>query len=67
MGDVVSSIIASGSHMTKLINDLLDFTRTRSGQPLPINKELTDLGRVCQQTVEELRNGLSRTDDSFEL
>ena len=41
-------------HMSALINNLLDFTRTRLGQPLPVKRELTDLAPVCRQTVEEL-------------
>jgi signal transduction histidine kinase len=54
ISDLGSSIIASGIQMTRMINNLLDFTRTRLGQPLPIKRELTDLARVCWQIVDEL-------------
>jgi signal transduction histidine kinase len=34
--------------------NLLDFTRTRLGQNLPVNQEEIDLALVCRQTVAEL-------------
>jgi signal transduction histidine kinase len=40
--------------MSNLINNLLDFTRTRLGQTLPVRKEQVDLVPVCRQTVTEL-------------
>ena len=39
--------------MSKLIENLLDFTRTRLGQPLPVKRESMDLAPVCRQTVGE--------------
>ena len=49
-----TNIIDSGSQMSKLISNLLDFTRTRLGQSLPVKHEEVDLAVVCQQTVAEL-------------
>lgn len=40
--------------MSKLISNLLDFTRTRLGQSLPVTQEEIDLAVVCRQTVAEL-------------
>jgi hypothetical protein len=40
--------------MSKFIGNLLDFTRTRLGQSLPIKQEEIDLAHVCRQTVAEL-------------
>ena len=54
LNEIFSSLIASGIQMKNLINNLLDFTRTRFGQALPINPELTDLGSVCRQTAAEV-------------
>jgi signal transduction histidine kinase len=40
--------------MSKLINNLLDFTRTRLGQSLPVKQDEIDLAQVCRQTVAEV-------------
>jgi signal transduction histidine kinase len=56
--DLVTSILtASGAQMGSLISNLLDFTRTRFGQPLPVKRELIDIASVCRQTVEVLATG----------
>jgi phosphoserine phosphatase RsbU/P len=39
--------------MSKLIENLFDFTRTRLGQPLAIERTLMDLAPACRQTVAE--------------
>jgi signal transduction histidine kinase len=56
IGHLTSSIIDSGVRMGKMIENLLDFTRTRLGQSLPVRQGLTDLADVCRQTVAELRS-----------
>ena len=43
LGQVASNIVASGSQMGKLIDNLLDFTQTRLGQPLPVKRAEIDL------------------------
>jgi signal transduction histidine kinase len=52
---VASQIIESTNQMNRLIGSLLDFTRTRLGQRLPLNLQLTDLTAICRQSVAELR------------
>ena len=54
VNEATTSIIDSGSQMSKLISNLLDFTRTRLGQSLPVKQEEGDLALVCRQTVAEL-------------
>ena len=54
VGDLAASIIVSGAQMSKLIDNLLDFTRTRLGQTLPVKQDEIDLVAVCRQTVTEL-------------
>lgn len=49
-----SEILESGKQMTRLINNLLDFTRTRLGQPLPVRRVEIDLAPVCRNTVAEI-------------
>jgi signal transduction histidine kinase len=52
--EAITNIIDSGSQMGKLIGNLLDFTRTRLGQSLPVKQEEIDLALVCRRTVAEL-------------
>ena len=54
VSEIASNIIVSGSQMSKLIDNLLDFTQTRLGQPLPVNRAEIDLAPVCRQTVAEV-------------
>ena len=49
-----TNIIDSGTRMSRLISNLLDFTRTRLGQSLPIKQEEIDLAHLCRQTVAEM-------------
>jgi hypothetical protein len=49
-----SDILESGKQMTRLINNLLDFTRTRLGQALPVNRMEIDLAPVCRNTIAEI-------------
>jgi len=51
---IISKMIHSGTQMSKLIDNLLDFTRTRLGQALPVNRLEIDIGPVCQRVVAEL-------------
>jgi signal transduction histidine kinase len=52
--EAATGIIDSGTQMSKLINNLLDFTRTRLGQTLPVKHDEIDLVPICRQTVSEL-------------
>jgi signal transduction histidine kinase len=54
LNEAITNIIDSGSQMSKLISNLLDFTRTRLGQSLPVKQEEIDLAVVCRQTVAEM-------------
>jgi signal transduction histidine kinase len=47
-------ILNSGQRMNTLVSDLLDFTRSRLGQGIPIVRAEMDVARVCRQTVEEI-------------
>ncbi|RKH49623.1 response regulator [Corallococcus sp. AB050B] len=49
-----SRIINSTDRMTRMITELLDFTRSRLGSGIPLTLEATDLGQVARQVVEEL-------------
>ncbi|NBD09966.1 response regulator [Corallococcus silvisoli] len=49
-----SRIITSTDRMTRMITELLDFTRSRLGGGIPLTPGATDLGQVARQVVEEL-------------
>ena len=54
LNKIAANMINSGTQMSKLINNLLDFTRTQLGQALPVNRVEIDVAPVCQRVVEEL-------------
>ncbi|MFP2902163.1 response regulator [Corallococcus sp. 4LFB] len=49
-----SRIISSTDRMTRMITELLDFTRSRLGSGIPLTPGDTDLGQVARQVVDEL-------------
>lgn len=51
---IAGHILESGKQMTRLINNLLDFTRTRLGQALPVKREPIDLGTICRKGIAEI-------------
>lgn len=52
---IATRIYNSGQRMTKLINDLIDFTRTHLGAGLPVRPKTADIGHLCANVVDELR------------
>ncbi|MBL9028393.1 MAG: GAF domain-containing protein [Myxococcales bacterium] len=50
----VSKILASGQRMAKMVDQLLDFTRARSGGGIAVHPVPTNLANLCAQAVEEL-------------
>jgi len=46
---------SSAKRMERMITQLLDFTRARSGGGIALLRESADLGTICAQTVDELR------------
>ena len=48
--------VASGAErMTRLINDLLDYSRARLGQGMPVSRRPTDLDAICRGALEVVR------------
>ncbi len=43
--------------MNRLITDLLEYTRTRLGAGIPIDRLQCDLGPVCEASLEDIRAG----------
>ena len=44
----------SGMRMQRIVNDLADFTHTRLGGILPLDRRKTDAGEACRQIVQEV-------------
>lgn len=69
--DVASSAFAAHSRasqrMKRMIEELLDFTRSRPDAGIPIQKQATDLARIAQVTVEELRSAWPRREISVHI
>jgi signal transduction histidine kinase len=49
-------VVRSATRMTRMIGDLLDFTRGRLGSGLPINRQEMDLGVEAAQAVAEMES-----------
>jgi PAS domain S-box-containing protein len=48
--------VASGAaRMTRLINDLLDYSRTTLGQGIPVSARPMDLDEICRAALDEVR------------
>jgi signal transduction histidine kinase len=52
---VATRMFSSANRMSKLINDLIDYTRTHLGPGIPTRARHGDLVAVCEQVVEEMR------------
>jgi signal transduction histidine kinase len=50
----LSRILSSGSRMSTMIGQVLDFTRARSGGGLPVEPQATNLAELCGQAIGEL-------------
>lgn len=52
---VVGHIHRSGMRMGRLVDDLIDFTRTHLGATLPMALSKANMGMICRAAVEEMR------------
>ena len=55
--DLTSAIIRGSERMARMVRDLLDFTRSRLGAKLVVERERCDLDAVCRNIAEEIRSG----------
>lgn len=51
---VAARMLSSANRMNRMIGDLLDLTRTRLGDRIPVVRASLDLAPVCQQVIAEL-------------
>ncbi|MGE0549219.1 MAG: GAF domain-containing protein [Kofleriaceae bacterium] len=52
----ISRVLSSGERMARMIDQLLDFTRARSGGGIALDRRQFELLRVCKQIVGELED-----------
>ena len=52
---LVNRIQRSANRMTRMINQILDFARIRSGQSFDLRIEPADLRQVCEAVIDEFR------------
>jgi hypothetical protein len=51
---VMSELVRSTDRATRILNDLLDLTRTSFGTDIPVAKSKTDIAALCQEMANEL-------------
>ena len=52
---LAATILSSGRRMDEMVSDLLDFTRSRLGVAMPIDRKSIDLGELLDKAVEEMK------------
>lgn len=60
-------IYNSGRRMNKLVDDLIDYTRTHLGSDLPIAPNPTDFSEIAQIVIEEIRTSHQEKDIKFSV
>jgi signal transduction histidine kinase len=50
----------AAQRMKRMIEELLDFTRSRPETGMPIHRQLTDLGQIAQTTADEMQSAWPR-------
>lgn len=62
---VIGQISRSADRMERMIGDLLDFTRSRLGEGIPVAPQSVDLNALMRQALEEF--GISNPDQKVQL
>lgn len=52
----LSRILSSGERMTRMIEQLLDFTRARAGGGIPVDPRPMDIGALGRQVLDEIED-----------
>jgi signal transduction histidine kinase len=52
---IATSIFNSGERMGKLVDDLIDYTRTHLGHGIPVAPKPTNVAQLCNQVIDEMR------------
>lgn len=54
-GLAVDRLVRSGARMQKLLEDLVDFSRSELGLRIPVTPREVDLGQACAEELEQIR------------
>jgi signal transduction histidine kinase len=65
--EVVAQIATNADVMARMINDLLDYTRTRLGAGMPVHAAPMDLGSLCKEVFNEFHTAHPNRDIRFQL
>ena len=60
-------ILLSAERMARMIDQLLDFTRIRQGQGIPLRRDHADLAKLCELALDELEQPGANGRASVEL
>ncbi len=52
----IGRVAGGAARMTRLINDLLDYSRTRLGQGMPVAPRPMDLDAICRSALDEVKS-----------
>ena len=58
---VAERVVGSADRMSRMIDELLDFTRGRIGGGIPLRRTLVDLHVLCKDVVDEAQTAHGRT------
>jgi signal transduction histidine kinase len=58
---VAERVAASADRMSRMIDELMDFTRGRLGGGIPLRRTVVDLESLCRDVVEEAQTAHGRT------
>ncbi len=64
--ELVAKIDRGAARIGRMIDDVLDFARTRLGEGIPVNLVLTDLGDIAAAAVAESNTAAPRRQTRFE-
>jgi phosphoserine phosphatase RsbU/P len=64
---IVKRILRSSDRMRRMIDQLLDFTRMRISNGIPLSLQSSDLGEIAQQVIDEIAVGAEANEIHLEL
>src|SRR3954452_10334742 len=53
--EAAQRVTKSAARMSAMIRDLLEYTRTRLGRVIPIQREAASMGQICRTAYDEIR------------
>jgi PAS domain S-box-containing protein len=52
---ILARVVSSGERMGRMIDQLLDFTRARLGEGIPLRRDTMDLAQLAQEVIDEAK------------